>query len=185
MIDALIGLELKHAAGAAEQPALAALRARIYTLANLYSILFASGIAHAIRLDSYLTEIAQSIMDSFVGSWQRVELHLELEGLKASPKSASAFGLILNELMTNALKYAFPGDQGGFVRVHLMHEDGYVVLEVANDGLPLPEGVDLDLSMGLGLKFVKMLALQLGGEAYYARSETTRFGIRADEKVLL
>ena len=109
----------------------------------------------------------------------RVELRLDLDELTVNVESASAFGLILNELITNALKYAFPGDRRGFVSARLKREGSGVVLEVANDGVELPENFDLAQSPGLGLNLVRMLARQLGGETYCERAETTRFGVRA------
>ena len=72
--------------------------------------------------------------------------------------------LILNELVTNVLKCAYPGDKAGEVKVHLKEEpSGLVTLTVSDHGVGLPEGVDWNNSHSLGLPIVGVLAQQLNG----------------------
>jgi two-component sensor histidine kinase len=146
--------------------------------------LYANGDAQAVRLDEYLAEIAQTLVNALAGSQPRVELQLDLDELTVGPKSASALGLILNELLTNVLKYAFPGDRCGFIRVRLERAAGSVILEVADNGVGLPAGFDVTQASGLGLQLVLMLAQQLGGKVYWEQAETTRFDVRVNEKQL-
>jgi PAS domain S-box-containing protein len=181
MIDSLVSLETEQVTEPGAQAALEQLHQRIYTLVNLYAMLYSGGEGQTIQLDGYLTEIAQSLVGALADNRKSIELRLELDALTVDVSSASAYGLILNELITNALKYAFPGERHGFINVRLKREPGKVVLEVADNGIGLPDAFDLTLSPGLGLNLVQMLAQQLGGEAYCKRTKTTRFGVRVME----
>lgn len=185
MIASLVDLEAGQAAQPGAQAALEKLYRRINILANLYTKLYASGEAQTIQLDHFLAEVAQSMVSALSDSGQRVELRLDMDEMTVNGNCASSFGLILNELITNALKYAFSGGRRGLVSVRLKHERGGVVLEVANDGLGLPEGFDLAQSLGFGLTLVRLLAQQLDGEAYCEQAETTRFGVRVNGACLL
>jgi len=178
MIDSLVSLESQQTAAPEAHAALENLHSRIGIIATLYTMLYADGESGGIRLDDYLSKLATSLVEAFADEGGRVALRLDLDELTAEAKSASAFGLILNELITNALKYAFPGGRDGVVSVRLKREGELAVLEVADDGVALPEGFDPARSTGLGFKLVDMLAKQLGGEIYFEQSQTKRFGIR-------
>ena len=73
-------------------------------------------------------------------------------------------GLILNELLTNAAKYAFYGRESGTITVELRGENDHAVLTVSDNGIGLPEAFALGKSTGTGLNLVGTLSRQLGGE---------------------
>jgi two-component sensor histidine kinase len=72
-------------------------------------------------------------------------------------------GIIVNELLTNAMKYAFPGRDTGIIRVSCEKRENKVFLVVHDDGIGLPEGFDIEQSTGLGMNLVRMLCRQLDG----------------------
>ena len=86
-------------------------------------------------------------------------------------------GLILNELVTNALKYAFPDERPGLVQVQFGKQGNTLCLSVADDGVGC-----MGESTGLGTKLVKLLAEQLGGEAKW---EALKPGCRVVAEILL
>lgn len=101
---------------------------------------------------------------SEVGALHPVALHVNAEALPLAVGRAVPVGLIVNELVTNALKYAFPDRQAGSVWVGLRREGGTMVLAVEDEGIgcdptAAPQGI------GIGLRLVKTLAAQLGGRA--------------------
>jgi PAS domain S-box-containing protein len=175
MITSLVGLESEQARDAATKEALENLRGRINTLSNLYAMLYSGGETKDIRLDRYIQAIAQSLMDAYMQGEKRVDLGLSLADISIDAKKASSYGLILNELVTNALKYAFPGDRRGAIEVVLETRNGETVLEVADDGAGLPADFDMEKSRGLGLMLVRMLARQLDGSVECIRDGKTRF----------
>jgi two-component sensor histidine kinase len=87
-------------------------------------------------------------------------------------------GLVLNELLTNALKYAFPDHGPGQVEVDARRlDDAMIRIEVSDDGIGLPDQLDLDSSNTLGLSLVRGLVAQLGGRIEREPGSGTRFAI--------
>jgi two-component sensor histidine kinase len=92
-------------------------------------------------------------------------------------RRATSLGLILNELLTNALKYAFPAERAGQIWIRLEQHDGELSLSVEDDGVGLPPGFNLDNPGGLGLQLVQILAHQLKGDFRAAGSAHPRFEV--------
>lgn len=87
--------------------------------------------------------------------------------------------MILNELVTNAIKYAFPGDRKGRIRISFQHdyEEGYQFV-VHDDGIGMPEGIDVERTESIGLYLVNVLTIQLQGTLKMENKDGTRFEIR-------
>jgi two-component sensor histidine kinase len=94
-----------------------------------------------------------------------VSLVLELEPCSVSMNQATPCGLIVNELISNALKHAFPGNRTGVLTIglHATPGSGKLVLRCSDDGVGLPEDFDHRRQQSLGLQLVGDLALQIGG----------------------
>ncbi len=165
MITSMIRIEADSTAGLPARASLEKLHGRIGTLANLYSMLYANRDADVIQLDRYLDEIIQSSKVTWLTAGKEITINAALNPLSLDFKRASSAGLILNELLTNAFKYAFNGRDQGHIDITLRHDGGMIHLEVGNDGCPLPEGFDPEQSQGMGLILVTQLARQLGGRA--------------------
>jgi PAS domain S-box-containing protein len=120
---------------------------------------------------------------------EKVDLCAEIPGITLGMDAAVPCGLIINELVSNALKHAFPGDRTGRITVRMERigaacGDGTgseYLLTVADDGAGLPEGFDLKTQNSLGLKIVGTLARQLHGEVEMRRDGGTKFLIRFRE----
>lgn len=139
------------------------MRTRIESFAVLYDLLGAEGNPDAVRVDSYLARIVDSISDSFIHG-DRIGFSLELEPLSIPSRIAAPIGLIVMELTTNSLKYAFPGDRGGTLSVALSRGEGERLrCRVSDDGVGLPPGFDPKKDGGLGMELIGMLVGQLRG----------------------
>jgi two-component sensor histidine kinase len=92
--------------------------------------------------------------------------------------SAVPIGLILNELITNSLKYAFPGKRSGTIKIQLQQKPrGYITLVCADDGVGFPEDLDVDNTDQLGIQLVKTLVQQLDGILEISREGGVSFQI--------
>src|SRR5208282_2974916 len=90
--------------------------------------------------------------------------------------SAIPCGLVVNELISNAMKHAFPSGRSGEIRIDLAREaNNEIVLMVADNGVGIPDRVHLGNTTTLGLQLVELLADQLGAEVTMRRSNPTRF----------
>jgi len=129
-------------------------------VSELYSLLYSTGSFGGLKLDDYCARIVSPLV-ALAGN---ISLRTELESVHLQVKNAASIGLILTELTTNAVKYAFPAGRKGTVTVGLKKTgDGKAMLEVVDDGVGFPIGFDLASQAGLGLNLVQGLAEQIGG----------------------
>ncbi len=110
---------------------------------------------------------------------REVKLDVRSENITLSVDHAIPAALIVNELLSNAMKYAFPDGRSGTVLIEFYAEkEGRRVLSVSDNGAGLPENLDIEKTETLGLQLVTSLARQLRGEIELAREKGTRFTIR-------
>ncbi len=193
----LVGLLAMRASGASPEVG-AALRdaiERVKVVARLHDRLVLSGGAAAVDMREFLQGLAADMRASFEGL-RPIRLHVAAEAHPLPLDRAGAVALVANELVTNALKHAFPGDREGTVRIAFCREGAEHVLTVADDGVGLaqeawpgaPPGGERRRSGGLGRRLTRALAAQLGGRieirspAQAGATATLRFPVLAASK---
>jgi two-component sensor histidine kinase len=136
---------------------------RVDAIARLHRLLANPGQTACVDLGEYLRGVADAVVATVSGMGQ-VTLRFEADGgCSFSSKRALSLGLIVGELVTNAVKYAHPTGIPGQISVSCHKGDnGCIVVEVADDGVGLPDGLDPMESAHLGLRLVRSLAQQLG-----------------------
>jgi two-component sensor histidine kinase len=155
IITALIRLESRNIPKGMPTEPFDRLAGRVESLALLYSLLTASGDGKDVDLGIYLSQIASAVMGTH--AVEGIRLDLRIDPFPVSVNAAMPTGLVVNELMTNALKHAFVGRKTGTVTLHsLLHKDGYRVI-VADDGVGLPAGVEWPKPGGLGVLILDTL----------------------------
>jgi PAS domain S-box-containing protein len=151
---------------------------RVRSIALLHEKLYQSRDLTRIDVPAYLQDLTTGLLGTYGVSPEQIVLVIEADPVPLGVDAASSSGLIVNELVSNALKHAFPGGRRGHVRVTLRVAGGEAVLVVADDGVGMPAAVDPGKPATLGLKLVSILAEQLAGTVAVERSEGTRFTIR-------
>jgi len=151
----------------ADPRALAALedsQRRIQAMALIHESLYrADDLAHVNAAD-YVRQLCTRLLQASQPSGDRITLTLELEAVALEMSIAIPCGLILNELLSNALKHAFPAGRAGDVTVGLRRgPEGQVQLMVRDTGVGVPEGLDVRATPSLGWQLVGLLTEQLGG----------------------
>ena len=132
------------------------LAGRIESLQLLYKDLSADGLGQAVELGHYVSEIAAAVMHTY--AVDGIRLDLKVDHAPASINVAMPVGLIVNELLTNAFKYAFNGCGSGTLTVRCLHEaDNTYRIVVADDGIGLPEGITWPVPGKLGTLIVQTL----------------------------
>ena len=164
MISSLTSLEMGRRENAEFRESMEKVRDRINAVAKLYDLLLADEPSRGVRLDIYVKDVAEKLLESYSSSTRRIAIEIELEQMEVDAKTSVSVGIIVNELVTNAMKYAFPGGRTGRIRVRLARCAGKIELEVADDGVGAAEGG----ATGLGSLIVSMLVKQLGGELRHA-----------------
>ena len=152
---------------------------RIKSMALVHEKLYRSTDFSRISLKDYIEDLARKLFESH--GVDRGRIKFSVEGDIAIPElnSAICLGLIVNELITNSLKHAFPGSKRGEVIIRLRStRAGEVGIVVSDNGVGIPEGVDFHRSDNLGLQIVKALGeQQLGGKIELDATAGTEFRI--------
>ncbi|MGX1744635.1 histidine kinase dimerization/phosphoacceptor domain -containing protein [Bosea sp. NPDC055353] len=166
----LVGSLVRMQANSVEDPgakaALAETQARITAIGNLHRSLYTSDDVRTVDLAGYLGSLLDEFAQSLTGSGQMPIVRFEADSVLAKTDKAISIGLIATELVTNALKYAYPNGQGE-VRVNLFREGDIVTLKVVDDGIGWT-GTGAIKGTGLGSKIVRAMAKSLATELRYA-----------------
>ncbi|MFB2937003.1 PAS domain S-box protein [Aerosakkonemataceae cyanobacterium BLCC-F154] len=135
---------------------------RIHTMALIHEQLYQSENLGKVNLGKYIKRLINNLCTSFNSSNNNIELVVEAEPLSLNLETAIPCGLIINELVTNAYKHAFPNGRSGEVKVQLFQaENQKLHLIVVDNGIGIPGTVDWQNPASLGLKLVQILAKQL------------------------
>jgi PAS domain S-box-containing protein len=154
---------------------------RIQTIALIHQRLFQSNDLAHVALSEYMTSLAANVFQASGVTPGVVALELDVEEVSLSVERAIPCGLILNELITNALKHAFPDGRQGSVRVGLRRpRAGRILLMVADNGVGLPGSFNVEDTRSLGLQLVCTLAEQLDGDLRIERGQGTAFCLEFD-----
>ncbi|MFP4330804.1 MAG: sensor histidine kinase [Spirochaetaceae bacterium] len=162
VISSLINIQVRGAESWEQAfGALQKTRDRINTMGEVHNVLYHSGDLSRLDVSQFVLRRVESLTAAY-GRPGVVEAQATVERVFMHIETAIPFSLILNELLTNALKHAFPRDWSGTVRVTLRALDsGGVHLGVADDGVGLPWGEESEPSDALGIQLAKLLAEQL------------------------
>ena len=107
-----------------------------------------------------------------------IDIHSDNGQVYLMMDQALPFGLLVNELVTNAIKHAFIGRESGTIEISLIQDEKMTEVMVRDDGIGLPENVELSTTRSLGFQLIPGLAEQLEAELTLIRSEGTRFEFR-------
>ena len=141
-------------------------RHRIHSMALIHERLYKAKDLARINIEQYVHDLASELFFAYGVSAERIRLEVDIntDGAIIDIEKAVPVGLIINELLTNALKYAFPDERAGKLTVQIEPAPGDMLkLTVADDGVGLPPGVDINEPATLGLQLVSTLAEQLRG----------------------
>ncbi|TFG73764.1 MAG: hypothetical protein E4H27_00140, partial [Anaerolineales bacterium] len=151
---------------------------RIRSMALIHEKLYQSENLASIDFAGYLQSLTNHLVRTYRSSTGGVRLQLDVADVSLSLETAVPCGLIVNELMSNALKYAFPDGRQGIIFITLhKNEGGQVTLAVADNGVGLPEGFDIHKSTSLGLRLVTMLVGQVQGKLLTTNEHGTKFEV--------
>jgi PAS domain S-box-containing protein len=178
VVSSLLGLQSRTIADAATRKMFQESQNRVHSMALIHEALYQSENLSKIDFPAYIDQLAAHLFRSYGADSTRVRISALIADLRLPIDTAVPCGLIVNELVSNSLKYAFPGERTGVVRIEMREEEcGRIRLEVLDDGVGLPEGVGFDSTKSLGLRLVRTLADQLSGSIELTGTAGTRVAI--------
>ena len=151
-------------------------------MALIHERLYQSSDLSRIEFSQYLRNLATHIFHSCQVDASRVHLKIEAEEVHLNVNTAIPCGLIINELVSNALKHGFPEGRSGELDIdlHRVGGDGYV-LQVKDDGVGFPEGLDFRKTGTLGMQIISTLVEQIEGRLELSRENGTAFRVEFNE----
>lgn len=176
IVDSLLDLQLSKL----DDPLVASMlrdsQSRIRSMVLIHQTLYQSKDFAQVDFSAFLDSLIPTLVASYGQDSSRISLAVSVRDVQLPLNSAIPCGLIVNELVTNAFKHAFPQGRSGTISIDLSNGDeGWVRLQVADDGIGLPEGLDLEHTTTLGLQLVVLLTDQLGGTVDIGRVAPTCF----------
>lgn len=155
-------------------------QSRVQAMSLIHQNLYQSEKVSNVAIDNYLRELVAYLGSMFRTEGRSVTVDIRSDGIEFDIDTAIPLGLIVNELVSNAYKYAFGGRNTGTISITIVrHDAAEYELTVANDGLPLPGGFDVKQHKSMGLKLVSILSRQLRGSfAVVPDPSQTIFSVR-------
>ncbi|MFC5303259.1 sensor histidine kinase [Azospira restricta] len=180
VITSLLNLQAGHASDPRLRAILAESCGRVKAMALTHQLLYERKDFSRLDLGEYLERLVQSIRATYRAGSSRIGLRLAAPeaGIPLDLERAIPCGLLLNELVTNAFKHAFPGERAGEIVIELATDCGEIMLSVADDGVGLPPESALVESPSLGLQLVPLFVEQLHGTLTVERGGGARFVVR-------
>ena len=152
---------------------------RVYAMSAVHETLHRSENMSEIDLKTYLSKITTSIFQTYSVNHTRVTLKNDIENLPISINQAYPLGLVINELISNSLKYAFPVDRNGEISVSMHRRDQELEMVIKDDGVGIADELDWKNTNTLGLKLVQTLVEnQLDGSIEQESQNGTKFTIK-------
>jgi two-component sensor histidine kinase len=151
-------------------------KARIDSMALIHEQLYASPDFERIDLSVYIKNLCRNIRDSSDLDSNKIKLNLQVERFVKNINFAIPFSLILNELVSNAFKHAFPINKKGIILVNLQsNSKKEMVLSVSDNGVGLPKDLDIYNTQSMGMQLISALAVQLHAEIKVKKTDGTMF----------
>jgi PAS domain S-box-containing protein len=151
--------------------------ARVLSIAQVHRALRRGAREGVVEFGAYLEDLCRGVGESLVDD-QRIEIKVDAESISLPIDTAIPLGMVVNELVTNAVKYAFPPPVGGVIEVRIAHEANGLLLSVSDNGRGLPADHESRVGGGLGMKLVTSLVGQVRGELLVRGPPGTVFEIR-------
>lgn len=157
---------------------------RVQSMALIHQHLYQEGNIRGIKMDDYINTLAQNLFSSYNISPDRIVFRTDIENLNLDVDTVIPLGLIINELVSNSLKYAFDNTDKGIVSISLKEKNDSLELLVRDDGKGFPTGLDIHKNQSFGLQLITAFAKKLkarldfyndNGAAVYMQIKKFRF----------
>ncbi|MBP2046353.1 histidine kinase dimerization/phosphoacceptor domain -containing protein [Methanobacterium aggregans] len=174
IISSLLNLQATQVKDESDSDLFKASQDRVRSMALIHAKLYQSDDLSSINFSEYINSLAYSLLSSYDVS-SSVKLNMDLEDISLNIETAIPCGLILNELLTNSIKHAFPNGEGEIFINLKKGEDDKFQLIVGDDGVGFPEDLDFQKTETLGMQLVMSLINQIDGKIEIERNDGSRF----------
>ena len=188
VISSLLNMQSRNIKDDSIKDVITESRTRVQSMSLIHQKLYRGKNLAAVEMKSYLQNLADNLIDAYSDS-EEIEIDLDMQKMELDVDCAIPLGLIVNELITNSLKYAFPKREKGVIAIKMLQEEENIILDISDNGVGKSNSAAKQGSSGFGTELIEMLTLQLKGriqqsieEGYHTR---LRFPIPRNTQMLL
>jgi two-component sensor histidine kinase len=153
---------------------------RIKSMSFIHDSLYLNKDLGSVDFQFYIHGLCRNLVQSYSVDPSKIDLQLEIDNVDLSLDQAIPCGLIVNELVSNAMKYAFPEGKSGILKISVQEKAGRMMMEIKDNGVGVGDGIRLEDIESLGLQLVFTLIEQLDGEVEYSSHQGTKYLITFD-----
>jgi len=150
---------------------------RARSMALIHERLYQSTDLKRIDFGEYIRTLTNDLYNTYVMDISLIILNIDVDDVRLDINTSIPLGLIVNELVTNSLKHAFPQGKSGEINIEFHTQDDKYILEVKDNGIGFPKGLDYKNTDSLGLRIVTSLTEQIDGEIKFTNTSGTSFKI--------
>jgi PAS domain S-box-containing protein len=181
IISSLLNLQSEYVKDKEDLELFRESQTRAKSMALIHERLYKSEDLKTIDFANYIRFLVKDLLTTYKKEKNKVDLKLDLENINLDINTAIPLGLIVNELVSNSMKHAFPDDINGTIQIILKLKDDKYILAVADNGVGVPEKLDFRNTDSLGLQLVTSLTKQIGGKIELNKVNGSEFKITFTE----
>jgi two-component sensor histidine kinase len=148
----------------------------------IHELLYQSSDLKRINFGSYINKLTNELFSVYVTDPNKIKLNMDINDIMLDINTAIPLGLIVNELVSNSMKHAFPNNKQGKIDIKFNLDNGDYTMIISDNGVGFPQDYNIQNSDSLGLKIVNSLTEQIDGEITIETSNGTKFIIKFKEE---
>ncbi|MHB1949198.1 MAG: histidine kinase dimerization/phosphoacceptor domain -containing protein [Gammaproteobacteria bacterium] len=182
VISSLLNLQANNAEPAIQKVLLES-TARVQTMALVHEMLYQSENLEKISMKKYAQHLFSHLYEIYDVDPEKIQLIDDVENFSLTIENAIPIGFIINEIISNSFKHAFPDKQGGEIHFSLKNADNHIVLIISDNGVGISPSINIKNATSLGLRLIKNLTNQLKGNIKINCTHGTQFILKFSEKM--
>jgi PAS domain S-box-containing protein len=182
VISSLLSLQSRYIKDEASKSIFKDSQNRARSMALIHELLYQSNDLKHINFGSYINKLTNELFSIYVTDPNNIKLYMDIDDVMLDINTAIPLGLIVNELVSNSMKHAFPNNKQGKIDIKFKLNDGNYSMIVSDNGVGFPQDYNIQNSDSLGLKIVNSLTEQIDGEIKIEVSNGTKFIINFKEE---
>ena len=185
VVSSLLGLQSRYVKDEAASQAIKAGRARVQSMSLLHQNVYGNENLKSVNIRKYFAELGESLFANYRMTEKDIAFKTNIEDLELDIDVVVPLGLITNELITNALKYAFEGRENGEILLEIHQKDHLLKLSVTDNGVGIPFSALPENANSLGMQLIKSFADKLEAEVQIENKGGTTFTLAFDPEALV
>ena len=181
VVSSLLSLQSQYIHDENALEALKEGRDRVKSMALIHQNLYQEGNLTGIQIKAYFKKLINSLFHSYNISPDRIQLETDIEDLNLDVDTVIPFGLIVNELVSNSLKHAFPNDREGTIHISLKEEKDYLLLQVKDNGVGVTNFDQIENSESFGFRLINAFKNKMNADLELDGAQGTRVALKVRE----